>query len=113
MTLALLFLLWQQPAPRPGDIPAEWRGRIGEYGPDNAAVLVFEKGVYPVVKVVEEKSGEVLYAVRVTGPTFQPTVFAAGKYTIAVGRDKPDGVKLEGVEATADKAAAGTRKVKV
>ncbi len=52
-------------------------------------------------------------AARVTGPTFQPPVFAAGKYTIAVGRDKPDGVKLEGVEATADKAPAGTRKVKV
>ena len=42
MTLALLFLLWQ-PAPRPADVPAEWRGRIGEYGPDNAAVLVFER----------------------------------------------------------------------
>ena len=42
MTLVLLFLLWQ-PAPRPADIPAEWRARIGEFGPDNAAVLVFEK----------------------------------------------------------------------
>jgi hypothetical protein len=76
-------------------------------------VLEFEKGVNPVVKVIEEKSGEVLYAVRVTGPTFQPPVFAAGKYTVAVGRDKPDGMKLKGIEATADKAAAGSRKVKV
>jgi len=76
-------------------------------------VLEFEKGVNPVVKVVEEKTGDVLYAVRVTGPTFQPPVFAPGKYTIAVGRDKPDGTKLEGVEATADKTAAGTRKVMV
>lgn len=42
MTVALLFLLWQ-PAPRPADVPTEWRGRIGEYGPDNAAVLVFER----------------------------------------------------------------------
>lgn len=47
MTLALLILLWQQPAPPPGprpvDVPAEWQARIGEYGPDNAPVLVFEK----------------------------------------------------------------------
>ena len=76
-------------------------------------VLEFEKGVNPVVKVTDAKTGEVVYAVRVNGPTFQPPVFAAGKYTIAVGRDKPDGMKLEGVEATADKSAAGTRKVKV
>lgn len=76
-------------------------------------VLEFEKGVNPVVKVTDAKSGEVVYAVRVNGPTFQPPAFAAGKYTIAVGRDKPDGMKLEGVVATADKTAAGTRRVKV
>ncbi|MBL8865811.1 MAG: hypothetical protein JNK93_09655 [Planctomycetia bacterium] len=75
--------------------------------------LEFEKGVDPVVKVTNVKTGEVVYSIRVTGPTFQPPVFAAGKYTIAIGRDRPDGIKLESLEATADKSAAGSRKVKV
>jgi 3',5'-cyclic AMP phosphodiesterase CpdA len=94
-------------------ITVNWDDNDGRKPTGWLPVLEFEKGVNPVVKVVEEKTGDVLYAVRVTGPTFQPPVFAPGKYTMAVGRDKPDGTKLEGVEATADKTAAGTRKVMV
>ena len=39
----------------------------------------------PVVQVVEEKTGEIVYTVRAKGETFRPKVFAAGAYTIRVG----------------------------
>jgi len=39
----------------------------------------------PVVQVVNEKSGEVEYTLRIKGREFRPFVFAAGKYTVRVG----------------------------
>ena len=74
--------------------------------------LEFPDGVTPVVKVVEVKSGEVLYVVRVIDPKFQPPVFRLGKYTITVGRDRPDGPTFENLEA-GEKGAVGSRKVKL
>ena len=41
-----------------------------------------------VVQVVEEKSGEVVYTLRIKGKSFRPKVFAKGKYTIKVGEGK-------------------------
>jgi hypothetical protein len=66
----------------------------------------------PVVQVVEERTGEVLYTLRVRGPRFQPPVFAPGAYTVRAGRDRPDGVTLTGL-AAGDRAAAGRRAVRV
>lgn len=94
-------------------VTASWDDNDGRKPVAWLPVLAFEKGVNPVVKVTDAKTGEVVSVVRVTGPTFQPPVFAAGKYTIEIGRDKPDAVKLAGMEATAEKAAAGARKVKI
>ena len=37
----------------------------------------------PVVQVVEEASGEVVYTLRIKGSEFRPKVFARGKYSIA------------------------------
>jgi hypothetical protein len=74
--------------------------------------LVFEGAARPVVQVVEEKTGEILYTVRVAGDRFQPRVYAEGKYTVKLGRDKPDGPTLAGLVA-AQKAAAGQRTVRV
>ncbi len=74
--------------------------------------LAFDAGVHPVVKVADANSGEVLYVVRVPGPTFQPPVFAPGTYTMTVGRDRPDGPKFENLDA-GEKAAVGSRKVKL
>jgi hypothetical protein len=64
----------------------------------------------PVVQVVEEASGDVLYTVRIRGDRFQPPVYALGKYTLKVGRDRPDGKELNGLEARA-KTAAGRRTI--
>lgn len=57
-------------------------------------------GVHPVVQVVADADGEVLYTVRALGSTFQPAVYAPGKYTVRIGRDRPDAVTLAGLEAT-------------
>jgi hypothetical protein len=75
-------------------------------------LLEFAGGPNPVVKVTDAKTGEVLYVRRVSGTTFQPPVFAPGKYTVTVGKDRPDGAKLENLDA-GEKAAVGTRKVQL
>ena len=64
----------------------------------------------PVVQVIEEKSGAVVYTVRVKGNQFQPPVFAPGRYTVKLGRDQPDEVSMGKMEA-AEKAAAGQQTV--
>jgi hypothetical protein len=74
--------------------------------------LRFENVVHPVVQIVEEQTGEVLYTVRVGGDRFQPAVYAKGKYTIKAGRDRPASVTINGIEAT-DKAAAGQRTIEL
>ena len=42
----------------------------------------------PVVQVVDETSGEVVYTLRINGTSFVPMVFSAGSYTVNVG--EPD-----------------------
>ncbi len=74
--------------------------------------LVFEGATNPVVQVIEENTGDILYAVRVTGSRFQPRVFSHGKYTVRVGRDTPNGLSLTGLEST-EKAAAGQHTLKL
>ena len=39
----------------------------------------------PVVQVIEEATGDVLYTVRAQGSQFRPKVFRTGKYTVRVG----------------------------
>ncbi len=59
--------------------------------------LVVEGASDPVVQVVEEASGELLYTRRIRGNRFRPPVYAKGAYTVRVGRDRPDGWSLVGV----------------
>ncbi|MCD6304364.1 MAG: hypothetical protein J7M21_05310 [Planctomycetes bacterium] len=40
----------------------------------------------PVVQVVDEADGQVVYTLRINGTTFRPKVFHAGSYTIHVGQ---------------------------
>jgi hypothetical protein len=74
--------------------------------------LHFEGVANPVVQVIQETDGEVLYSLRVRGETFQPPVYAPGKYTIKIGRDRPDGPILTGLAAQ-ERSAAGKRVVKL
>jgi hypothetical protein len=65
--------------------------------------LSFESVDNPVVQVVEQQTGEVLYTMRIKGAKFRPPVFAAGLYTVRIGRDKPGDIILEGIEAVPNK----------
>jgi hypothetical protein len=54
----------------------------------------------PVVQVVNEKSGEIEYTVRIKGNSYKPKVFAKGKYTLSVGEPGTDKIKvLNGIVA--------------
>lgn len=72
--------------------------------------LIFENSTNPVVQVIEDKTGEILYTVRIRGDRFQPRVYSVGQHTVKVGRDKPDGQTLAGLEPKS-KSDAGQRKV--
>ena len=52
--------------------------------------LIFSDGTNPVVQVIEDKSGDVLYTVRAKGGRFQPRVYSRGKHTVNIGLQKPD-----------------------
>ena len=46
----------------------------------------------PVVQVIDESGGEIVYTLRIKGNEFRPKVFSKGTYTVRVG-DQPDGMK--------------------
>jgi hypothetical protein len=39
-----------------------------------------------VVQVVQEKSGQIVYTLRISGRVFSPKVFGPGEYTVRVGK---------------------------
>jgi len=47
----------------------------------------------PVIKVFNEKTGELVYAVRIKGNRFDPPVFEEGSYRIEIGDDERGGYK--------------------
>ncbi|HZB25917.1 MAG TPA: hypothetical protein VE379_07285, partial [Vicinamibacterales bacterium] len=57
--------------------------------------------------------GEVVYCVRVPARRFQPPVYALGTFTLRIGKDRPDGPSLNGLQAFAERRAAGRRVVRV
>ena len=59
--------------------------------------LRFQGATDPVVQVIEDATGEVLYTTRVSGKRFRPRVFSSGSHTIKVGRDKANGPVLKGI----------------
>jgi hypothetical protein len=54
----------------------------------------------PVVQVIDERSGEVVYTVRATTPRFRPWVFAEGSYTVRIG-EPPAKLKILRAQQTA------------
>jgi len=72
--------------------------------------LVVSGAKNPVVQVLEESSGEVLYTIRVVGTRFRPPVYSAGPFTLKVGRDRPDGPEHRGLKPGTSEDA---RKIRV
>jgi hypothetical protein len=66
-----------------------------------------------VVQVVSEKDGDILYTRRIRGDRFRAPVYAAGAYTVKVGRDRPDLWKAEGVKVVAGDGGAAALRVKI
>lgn len=65
----------------------------------------------PVVKVIYEPTGEVVYTIRIKGDRFQPKVFKDGTYTIKIG-EQPDQMKTySGLEAQESEETQGVLKV--
>jgi hypothetical protein len=61
--------------------------------------LNFQGTKDPVVQVVEEATGDILYTIRVQGDRFRPRVYRAGTYTVKAGRNLPDAVELKSLPA--------------
>jgi hypothetical protein len=59
--------------------------------------LVFKGASHPVVEVINDGTGEVLYTVRVPGERFRPRVYSNDLHSVRVGRDRPDGPQLRGL----------------
>ncbi|MCA9297484.1 MAG: alkaline phosphatase D family protein, partial [Phycisphaerales bacterium] len=64
----------------------------------------------PVLKVVHEATGELVYAVRMASNRFRPGVFEEGTYTIII--EGPTTRTLPGLEAKTNVDAAGTRRIR-
>lgn len=64
----------------------------------------------PLIEVTDEKTGELVYALRINGAKFQPHVFATGKYTVKVSEPESGRSKqLKGLSAS----ASNSEKLKV
>lgn len=62
------------------------------------AEVKVEGVAHPVVQVIAEATGEILYTVRSKTGSFRPRVYAAGRYTIKAGKDKPDTIIASGIQ---------------
>jgi hypothetical protein len=65
----------------------------------------------PVVQVIDESNGEIVYTLRIKGTSFRPQIFKTGKYTIKVGQQGTRRWRtLRGIQSI-DMDKTGTKKV--
>ncbi len=54
----------------------------------------------PVIQVIDEDNGEIVYTLRIKGHTFRPKVFKAGTYSVKVGKPETERFKtLRGLKS--------------
>jgi hypothetical protein len=63
--------------------------------------ITSKSGQLPVVQVIDQQSGEVLYTVRAKSKSFQPKVFSSGPFLLKAGLDNPTQVLGEGLTSKA------------
>ncbi len=66
----------------------------------------------PVVQVMYERTGEVVYTLRINGNTFRPHVFKDGPYTLKVGEPSGTMQTFHGLDAQEDGDEARTLRVR-
>ena len=64
-----------------------------------------------VVQVINEKTKEISYTVRVKGRNFQPKVYENGNYSVKFGSDQTNKFALQNVPSSAKVKAAGSKKI--
>ncbi len=69
--------------------------------------LVVSGASQPVIQVINEQGGEILYTVRAASQRFRPPVYADGTYTVKIGRDRPDLKTATGLKPVLGEAKAG------
>ncbi len=50
--------------------------------------------VDPVIQIIYEPTGEIVYTIRIKGPSFRPKVFKEGVYTVKVGEPGTEKMKV-------------------
>ena len=53
----------------------------------------------PVVQVIDESDGQIVYTLRIKGREFRPKVFQKGTYTIRVGQQDGNMKEFRGVKS--------------
>jgi hypothetical protein len=72
-------------------------------------VINVEGALDPVIQVLDEQLGEIVYTLRISGVSFQPKVFRSGSYTVRVGDPDTGSWKvIEGLSASPEQAGAGS-----
>ena len=67
----------------------------------------------PVVQVIENKTGEILYTIRIKGKSFQPKVYSAGFHTIKAGKNSAQKTISENLQSLKDRKKAGNLKASI
>lgn len=60
--------------------------------------MVVKNADTAVIQVTNDQTGEVLYNVRTSGPTFRPAVYSNDTFTVRAGRDRPEQIVASGLK---------------
>jgi hypothetical protein len=52
----------------------------------------------PVIQVLHQATGDILYTIRAASNRFQPPVYASGVYSVRLGRDRPNMKSIDGLQ---------------
>lgn len=80
-------------------ITIDYRDNDGRKVVGHLPELVVSGTKQPVVQVIDEDSGEILYTVRATSNRFKPPVYSSGSHTIMIGINKPNVKSFKGVKS--------------
>ncbi|QDT36755.1 metallophosphoesterase family protein [Stratiformator vulcanicus] len=101
-TRDIIFESWPRSASEGSKQFVGWPVKVNQMANDGREpigylpTLEFEGDEPPVVQVVAESTGEIIYTLRPNGSFFDPPVYGDDRYTIKIGPDRPDQVYLPG-----------------